>query len=207
MQIDFPIFNNQYQEFCINCHAANPSKIIKDGKTFYECNNCGQISPRLIVIDPKIVWGIDPQTKEYWHESVGIFISNDQNEVLFFQRNKFPFLLTIPAGHLDVGEDSQQAIMREVKEETGLILDKVQLFAEEDLVGDQCRRGADKHKWHLFVARVHNSYGVSVSADEGVKPVWLNFKQAEQKDLTFPVKYFMDKFGDKLYGVQAQNKE
>lgn len=203
MIIDFPIAQNEYQEYCINCHAKNPTKVVVDAKTFYFCQNCGQRNPRLIVIDPKIVWEIDQQTKEYWHESVGIFIYNKSNEVLFFQRTKFPFLLTIPAGHLDVGENPEQAVLREVQEETGIQLPAAQLFTEEYLQGDQCRRGADTHKWHLFLAPIVDVTNIHISSDEGTEPVWLSFEQAQQKDLTFPVKYFMDKFGKKLYGIQA----
>ena len=34
--------------------------------------------------------------------------------------------------------------------------------------------------------------------DEGVKPVWLSLEDALKKELVYPVKYFIEKYGTKL---------
>ncbi|MBT4071472.1 MAG: NUDIX hydrolase, partial [Candidatus Magasanikbacteria bacterium] len=146
---------------------------------------------------PKIKWWIDEETKEYWHESVGIFLFNKNNEVLLFKRIKYPFVFTIPAGHLDVGEIAEVAVKREIFEETGLIVEHVKLFLEEELIGDKCRRGADNHKWHLYVAKI-DEIGEITLGDEGMTPVWLSLEDALKKELTLPTKYFIDKYGSEL---------
>ena len=199
MKIDFPLpEDNAYHELCINCHTENVSSVKEDGKEFYLCSNCGEKSARLLVLDPKIVWGIDPQTKEYWHESVGIFVFNPEGKALFFQRNKFPFALTIPAGHLDAGETPDDAIKRELSEETGLVLDSVKFFVSEGVLGDKCRRGADNHRWHLFTGLLKIPQDFVIDTNEGSAPTWISLEEANKQELPVPVRHFIEKYGDKL---------
>lgn len=183
----------------MNCHAEQVERAFKDGKTFYTCNNCGVTLPRSLVIDPQVTWWIDPDTNEYWHESVGMIIRNNQQQILLFERTIYPFANTIPAGHLDTGEDPQSAAIREAEEEVGFIPENVSLFTQEDVVGDECRRGADSHKWSLFLGQLPAQASVKVN-DEGLQPTWLTIEQALAKDLTFPLRYFLEKYGSKLLG-------
>ncbi len=199
MKINFPLpTDEQYHQYCEKCHSENIHRIFEEEKTFYLCDHCAHKSPRLIVIDPQIVWWIDKKTKEYWHESVGIFIFNKDGKALFFQRIIYPFALTIPSGHLDIDEDPSTAAIRELEEEAGIKINAVNLFTEEDICGDKCRRGADIHKWHLYTARLDNVGDVKIN-DEGVQPVWFSLEEASQKDLTYPVRYFIEKYGPQLF--------
>ena len=54
--------------------------------------------------------------------TVAAIIHNDQAQVLLTRRNIPPFkgLWILPGGHIDDYEAAQTAIVREVKEETGL---------------------------------------------------------------------------------------
>lgn len=198
MKIDFPLpTDGEYHQYCSNCHSENINRIFEGEKTFYLCDDCHNQSPRLIVIDPKTVWWVDEATKEYWHESVGVFVFNEENEALFFERTIYPFAFAIPAGHLDTGENAETAAKRELQEEAGIETSTVKLFSEEDVIGDECRRGADNHKWHLYTTKVGNVGAIKIN-DEGVKPVWLTIEEALQKELVYPVRYFIEKYGDKL---------
>jgi 8-oxo-dGTP pyrophosphatase MutT (NUDIX family)/predicted RNA-binding Zn-ribbon protein involved in translation (DUF1610 family) len=199
MKINFKIpDDNQYYQFCPECHSENIDNMVDQNKTYYKCADCGKISPRLIIIDPKVKYWIDEATKEYWHESVGIFVFNKNNEALFFKRILFPFVYTIPAGHLDVGENLEEAVKRELFEETGIKINDVKLFSEEDILNDQCRRGADNHRWHLFIARLDDEPKVKINR-EGLEPIWLSLSEALKKELTIPVKYFIEKHGEDLF--------
>ena len=198
MKINFPLpIDGEYHQYCQECYSEDIHRIFEGEKTFYLCNKCGAKSPRLIVIDPKATWWIDEVTKEYWHESVGIFVFNENNEALFFERTIYPFAFAIPAGHLDTGEKAEMAVIRELEEEAGIKINTVKLFSEEDVIGDQCRRGADNHKWHLYMIKVSGIGEIKIN-DEGVKPVWLTLEEALQKELVYPVRYFIEKYGNKL---------
>ena len=186
-------------QYCINCFSTKVKRIFKNNLTFYHCNSCGKTLERSLVIDNRIVWWVDRATKEYWHESVGIFVFNSKNKALFFKRTIYPFALTIPAGHLDVGENAQTAIKRELTEESGIVLgkDQIQLFSEEDVVGDKCRRGADNHKWHLYISKINKINNITIN-DEGVEPVWYFIEEALKYDLVYPVEFFIKKYGNKI---------
>ena len=109
--------------------------------------------------------------------------------------------MTIPAGHLDAGEDAQTAIKRELFEETRIEIgaDSINFFSEEDVINDKCRRGADHHRWHLYTTRIDNIATPKIN-DEGVKPVWLPLEEALQKELVYPVRYFIEKYRNQLFG-------
>jgi len=199
MKIDFPLpDDNRYHQFCWHCRSENIHRAFRAGKTMYVCADCQQESPRLLVIDPEIIWWIDKETKEYWHESAGVLLINRERKILFFDRLIYPYALAIPAGHVGVNENPEEAAKRELREETGITADRLTLFSSEDVVGDKCRRGADNHRWHLYTAQVTNS-NVSVTLnDEGNNAIWLNLDQAKKKNLVYPVRFFISKYGEKL---------
>lgn len=186
-------------QYCLECFKKEVKRIFRNGHTYYQCNACGEILERSLVLDNKIVWWVDEVTQEYWHESVGIFIFNDKNQALFFERIIYPFALTIPSGHLDTGEDHQTAILREIFEETGIKIgpNNVKLFIQEDIIGDKCRRGADNHKWSLYTAKLKKGGHLQIN-DEGTKPVWLSLEEAVKENLVYPTRYFIKKYGKKL---------
>ena len=70
--------------------------------------------------------------KGLWHRSCHIWIENDNNELLVQKRNPnkktFPNLWAISvAGHVDSGETSMDAAIRELKEEVNLDVNKEEL--------------------------------------------------------------------------------
>lgn len=198
-KIDFPILDTEhFRQYCLSCHSENINRIFEEGRTYYLCSSCKTKSPRLLVIDPAVVWWIDKQTKEYWHESVGAFINNGEGKVLFFERTIWEFAFTIPAGHLDSGEKPDAAVKREIAEEVGVELEKVDVFSREQVIGDRCRRGADDHLWNLYKASIKKNQKIVVN-DEGFRPAWLTKDEALGKDLTFAARYFIEKYGDSLF--------
>jgi len=187
-------------QYCIKCFSKKVKRIFKNNLTFYHCDSCGKTLERSLVIDNKIVWWVDEKTKEYWHESVGIFVFNSENKALFFKRIIYPFALAIPAGHLDVGENAQTAVGRELNEETGISLEnnQIKLFTEENVIDDKCRRGADHHKWHLYISKINKIDSIVIN-NEGAEPIWLSLEDALKNNPVYPVKFFIEKYGNKLF--------
>lgn len=84
------------------------------------------------------------------HYSVGAIIRNGPSYLLF-DRVNFPFGFAAPAGHIDEGEDDPaDAVIREVREETGLITMPTKLLCAEEVPFDTCSRGIEVHFWYLF---------------------------------------------------------
>jgi len=188
--------DGKYHQYCLSCHAEKVERINENGKTYYLCGVCGKTNERSIVIDPAVKWWLDKKG-EYWHESAGVFVKNGQGKFLFFERTIFPFLYTVPAGHVDFGEAPLQSAIRELYEEVGIKAKSLIEIATENIIGDSCRRGSDAHKWHVFLYEPGGVPKVDIK-DEGIKPSWLNIEQALKKELTFPVRYILKRYKNVL---------
>ena len=190
--------DGEYHQYCISCHAEKVERTYKVGKTYYLCSECGKANERSIVIDPDVKWWLD-EDGEYWHESSGVFVRNNRKQFLFFERTIFPFSYTVPAGHVDAGEEPLQSAVRELKEEVGIKAKSLVEIATEDIIGDSCRRGSDAHKWHAFLYELDGTPKIRIK-EEGIKPSWLSIKEALVKELTFPVRYILERYKDELSG-------
>jgi len=177
--------------YCFDCQAELPQGIFSEDGALpieYTCTNCTVTNRRMLIWDPIL--------KQYFnedgylvHESAGMILINQNNEILLFFRSKFPSAYTIPAGHVDEGEDMQSAAIREVLEETGIAVVDVKLLKETTVIGDSCSRGADIHKWHLYASRA-NEKKVEL-ADEGEHYAWFSLTSLPD-DLTVITKAFLN---------------
>ncbi|MEX2971887.1 NUDIX hydrolase [Streptomyces sp. C184] len=205
MKIDFlRLRASTYGEYCLYCHAETVTWIVVDGRKRCTCASCGREAERAIVVDPGICWWTDADG-EYWHESAGVFVRDSQARFLFFQRTAFPYSLTVPAGHVERGEEPKCAAARELWEEVGIRVANgdLRLIADEYLKGDVCRRGSDAHRWHAYLLEVdeHRESGahseVTVN-EEGEAPVWLTLDQARSRQPTFAVERIIDRHRERL---------
>lgn len=187
--------DGRYHQYCWNCLAEHTtSSVVQDGRQYYACSACGQTHPRSLIIDPTIVWWTDADSN-YWHEVSGVFVRDPAGRFLFFERAKYPFGLTVPAGHRDVhagrSEDPAHTASRELREETGLSSDRLVHIASDNIVGDECRRGANAHHWHAYLMLAPAGLQPRIRG-EGSQPVWLTLDQALAAGrLTFAMSYLI----------------
>jgi len=178
---------------CLACFSARISEVDDAGRPAWRCADCGTLSPRRLLFDPRVRWWVDPDG-EYWHETAGVVVVDPSGCCLLFERRLFPYQVTIPAGHVDVGEDPAAAAVREVAEEVGLDLPAVEHVTDADIRGDSCRRGSDAHRWHLYQVRVPARPRTRLGA-EGLRTMWLTAEEAARVDLTVPVRRFLEGCG------------
>ncbi len=131
---------------------------------FYICEANGHRAERLFFFDGKAVYRFDEN--DITHETAGAVIQREQagqRYTLLFLRRKFPFQYTIPAGHVEVGNQPEDEARREVFEETGLRVKQIKpLWQNETLrLHDPCRRGADWHIWHVFLVEAEGTVQLS----------------------------------------------
>lgn len=87
------------------------------------------------------------------HLSVGAVIRNYDGQILLIDRLKTPFGFACPAGHVDEGETPEIALLREVNEETGLIVVSYKKYDTSKLIDypqEPCSRGVKHHIWNLY---------------------------------------------------------
>jgi 8-oxo-dGTP pyrophosphatase MutT (NUDIX family) len=203
MRIDFlQPYGDAYREYCLHCHAAAVEWITVDRMKRCVCRSCGERADRAVVIDPGISWWTD-EDGEYWHESAGVFVRDPRGRFLFFRRLAFPFAMTVPAGHVERGEEPDGAAVRELMEEVGIRAEKLRFIASEHLLGDVCRRGSDAHLWHAYLLDVAAASEVTVN-DEGASPVWLSLDDAGSHRLTFAVARIIENHARRLLAAEQE---
>jgi len=184
------------------CWTCKQPGVIKDKvyKEKYKCMNCGNLNERCLIFDPQMKYSFDKDNR-LSHYGGGIFIVNERKQILFFLRKKFPFLYTIPAGHMVFGEDPYECAIREVKEEVSVKIINAKKIFEGFVEGDECVGGADIHYWHLY--KSSNYEGKIKLDEEGSKWEWFNIKDIDLDKVTYPIKYFLLKkeVRDKLLEV------
>ncbi|MDO8241031.1 MAG: NUDIX hydrolase [Candidatus Moranbacteria bacterium] len=84
------------------------------------------------------------------HRSVAAIIKNEKDEILMLDRKNFPFGWACPAGHVEEGEEPEEAMVREVQEETGLDVTKFKLILHEFLDWNECKRGVKGHDFFVY---------------------------------------------------------
>lgn len=199
MKLDFaPPRDNKVHTYCMDCKREEGVLAgVWRGKPEYVCT-CGHRDVRALIIDPQVKWWV-AGNGEYWHATAGIFVVNANKEFLFFERTKYPPGLTVPAGHVDVGETTKRTALRELREETNIQKKPSQLafVGTKAIKGDGCRRGSDAHKWHVF-ATTAGDKPVVIDKKEGSNPVWLTLDEALRRDLTFATRYVISRYANKI---------
>jgi len=87
------------------------------------------------------------------HYSVGALIRKG-DKYLLIDRVKPPYGFASLAGHVDEGENAEQALLREVREESGLRVLNYRLLSEEELDWNWCSKGVGVHYWYLYECEV-----------------------------------------------------
>ena len=118
----------------------------------------------------------------YPEATVGALIVNDKGEILLVRSYKWGDKYTVPGGHIELGEKSQAAIKREVKEEVGLDVEPVRLLLVQEAIFPS---EYVKHEHFIFMDYLckSKSFAVTPDKDEIQDYVWTPPDQALQLEL------------------------
>lgn len=72
----------------------------------------------------------------YPEPTAGALIQDPEGRILLIKSHKFNDLYTIPGGHIELGETAEEALRREIREETGLEIRDVEFLLYQDFVFD-----------------------------------------------------------------------
>jgi len=114
--------------------------------------------------------------------TVGALIVNGKGEILLVRSYKWGTKYTVPGGHIELGERSETAVKREIKEEVGLEAEPVRLLLVQEAIYP-----ADyiKHEHYIFLDYLCRTSSSEVKLDgkEIQEYVWITASDALQLDL------------------------
>ena len=124
------------------------------------------------------------------HYSVGIIVECNDKYLLMDRVNPPPGF-ACPAGHIDEGENPDTASVRELKEETGIIKDKLEFICEEEILWNYCK-SANAHYWYLYRTSV-NSEEININKDEAKVMKWFTKEEIRNIQLEEVWEYWFKK--------------
>lgn len=86
----------------------------------------------------------------------------------------------LPAGKMDMGENTLQAVLRETQEETGLALPGESVEYYDSLY---VRDGDFDIEWHMFATKLNDQPTVTISPHEHSDYRWVTPEESLQMDL------------------------
>lgn len=124
------------------------------------------------------------------HRSVGAIIRKNE-KILMLDRVNPPFGWACPCGHAEEGGSPEDAIDREVLEETGLKIKDFKLVAHEFIPWNECKQGVKGHDF--FIYEIFDWEGDIKSNYESKKIGWFNAEEIKDMKLEKTWRYFIEK--------------
>jgi nucleoside triphosphatase len=116
--------------------------------------------------------------QQYPEPTVGALIFNQEDKVLLLKSDKWRDKYVIPGGHIELGETMEDALRREVKEETGLDIYDIEFASLQEFVFDEAFHEERHFIFIDFVCRT-DSNKVVLNA-ESQEHVWVSLKEASR---------------------------
>jgi ADP-ribose pyrophosphatase YjhB (NUDIX family) len=126
------------------------------------------------------------------HYSAGAVIKKDDKYLLIDRVNP-PYGFAGLAGHIDEGESADEAVVREIKEESGLKIISKRLIFEEEILWNYCKDGTQVHKWWLYECEVEGN--VVQDKEESKSIGWYTTDEIKNLNLEPVWKYWFEKLG------------
>jgi nucleoside triphosphatase len=117
---------------------------------------------------------------------VGAFILNKKGQLFLFQTHKWNNSYCVPGGHIEWGESIDNALLREVKEETNLIVKKKKFLCLWEFIAEE-EFWKKKHMIFLnFLVETTNEMQEVKLNHEAEEYIWIT----PQKALSLPLEKY-----------------
>jgi nucleoside triphosphatase len=123
---------------------------------------------------------------------VCVFILNDKGELLLLSSPKWKDLSIVPGGHIELKETIQDALIREVKEETDLELNNIQFLNIDEYIETTA---TDEVKHYIFLNHCGTTATTYVTLNEEAEQYrWVLPKDALNLKITASTKKVIETY-------------
>jgi nucleoside triphosphatase len=111
--------------------------------------------------------------QQYPEPTVGALIFNQQGKALLVKSDKWRNKYCVPGGHIELGETMEDALRREIKEETGLDIYNVEFALMQEFIFDEAFHEKRHFIFFDFVCKTDASENNVVLNFESQEYVWV----------------------------------
>lgn len=117
----------------------------------------------------------------YPEATVGAVILNPEDKVLICKSNKWKQKYVVPGGHIEAGEKMEEALIREVKEETGLDVYNLKLIGITESIYSKSFKN---QKHFIFIDYICRSDSKQVVLNEEAQSYkWIELSEIDNYEL------------------------
>ena len=109
--------------------------------------------------------------------TIGAVIFNNEGKILLMKSHKWHGKYIIPCGHVEFGETLEQAVEREVREETGLKVEKIEFIRYGEMISSDEFFDKKRHFVSLNFSCQTKEQNVHLNS-EAQSYVWTSLEQA-----------------------------
>lgn len=113
--------------------------------------------------------------QQYPEPTVGALISNPEGKFLLLKSHKWLGKYVIPGGHIELGETMEQALIREIKEETNLDIYDIEFIIFQEFIFDETFWQKGHYIFFDYACKT-DSIDVKLN-DEAEEYVWVTIEQ------------------------------
>lgn len=122
--------------------------------------------------------------QRYPEPTVGALIFNAQGQLFLMRSHKWRGQWVIPGGHVELGETMEQALRREIREETGLEIRDIEFICFQEFIHDD--RFWRRRHFIFFDYTCRTDSTEVVLNDEAQEYVWVDLDRAKE----LPVEWY-----------------
>ncbi|OFY66825.1 MAG: hypothetical protein A3H98_10930, partial [Bacteroidetes bacterium RIFCSPLOWO2_02_FULL_36_8] len=116
-----------------------------------------------------------------------------KGRIFLMKSHKWEGYYVIPGGHIELGETFEQALRREIKEETGLTISDIRLICVQEFIFGKTYHKSNSH--YIFFDFLCKSKTEKVHLnEEGHSPIWVTLKEALDLPLEPYTRKVVEKF-------------
>jgi nucleoside triphosphatase len=116
--------------------------------------------------------------QQYPEPTVGALIFNREGRALLVKSDKWRDKYCVPGGHIELGETMEDALRREIKEETGLDIYDIEFALMQEFIFDEAFYEQRHFIFLDFVCKTDASENEVVLNFESQEYVWVSLEEA-----------------------------